>query len=164
MTEAIVLGKEPAGEFDARVFLFTPLLGKVSAKVTSARKITSKLSPHLEPLSRVRVRLVEKGGFQLVDVLSERRLPFSDLGVLRLLLGILPERYPDRELWAAVERGNLSFRGALQILGVNSSEACCGLCGERPPQCFLLRDSTYFCERCLPPSVRPEAYVVIRNW
>ena len=40
-TEAIVLDKEDLGEYDSRVFLYTKEFGKVGAKATSLRKITS---------------------------------------------------------------------------------------------------------------------------
>ena len=61
VTEAIVLDKEDVGEQDSRVFLYTKDFGKIGAKATSLRKITSKLAAHLEPLNYATVRLVSRG-------------------------------------------------------------------------------------------------------
>ncbi|MBU1149116.1 DNA repair protein RecO [Patescibacteria group bacterium] len=48
-TQGIILARRDLNEWDRLVTIYTEKLGKVLAKVTSARKIKSKLSPHLEP-------------------------------------------------------------------------------------------------------------------
>ena len=87
-TEAVVLDKEPSGEFDSIAHLYTQELGRVSASVTSARKILSKLNSHLEPLNLVQVRLVEKNRFHVADVLKTGALDRQHLDALKLIKSI----------------------------------------------------------------------------
>lgn len=61
-TEAIIIGKEPLNELDSRIDFYTRHFGRLRAKAKSARKPTSKLAAHLEPLTLSRIRLVEKNG------------------------------------------------------------------------------------------------------
>jgi len=84
-TEAIVLDREELGEFDSRIFLYTKILGKVAARAQSARKITSKLSAHIEPLNLVNARLVYGKNFQLVDALRFQKLGKDFLKILRFV-------------------------------------------------------------------------------
>ncbi|MEE8442301.1 MAG: DNA repair protein RecO [Dehalococcoidia bacterium] len=51
-TEAIVLRSSPLGEADRLLTLFTPGLGKLRVTARGVRKTTSKLSGHLDPLTR----------------------------------------------------------------------------------------------------------------
>ena len=69
-TEGVVLDRVSSREADLRVTLYTRDLGKIIAKVKSGRAITSKLAPHLEPLNFVRLRIIEKNGFQVVVQIS----------------------------------------------------------------------------------------------
>src|SRR3989344_7741215 len=72
-TEAVVLDKEPIGESDALVFLYTPGYGKVVARAKSARKITSKLAASLEPANIVSARVLSYGTYQIADAVSLER-------------------------------------------------------------------------------------------
>lgn len=104
-TEALVLDKQDLGELDARVFLFTEKLGKVRAKITSARKITSKLSSHLEPLNWIKVRLVErKNDFQVADALRIGKFPDTEIAGLELIKELGAENQPEPHLWLLLKR------------------------------------------------------------
>lgn len=166
ITEALVLAKEPVGEFDQRVTLFTERAGKVSAKVTSGRKITAKLSPHLEPFTLATVRLVPgrgerngRSGFQVADALRSNRLSRFDVRLLRLLAGILLEGQPEPELWERIRSGTLSPADALRVAGFDPAHASCPACGAPNPGYFLLVDLEYRCRRCLTEAFPRSAYV-----
>lgn len=147
VTEAVVLDKEPVGETDVRVFLYTRHFGKVAAKAKSARKIISKLNSHLEPLNLVQVRLVEKNGLQVADALRFGRLPEDQLRQLRLIHELTPEFEADAMLWSAI----LSRAGEnvlLKILGFDGQFAVCGRCGDNQGLVFLVSELNYFCGHC----------------
>src|SRR3989344_3413173 len=91
---AVVLDREPIGEYDSRVHFMTEQHGKMIGRATSARKITSKLSAHLEPGTLTRLRLVEQKGLRIVDSLKVAGgiAPMPDL---HLLARMLPEGEPE---------------------------------------------------------------------
>ena len=108
LTEALVLDKTAANETDFIVDLYTKELGRVKAKITSGQKITSKLSPHLEPLTFSLVRLTEKNGFVVTDALTKNNLsyfrkhPVSFAKALKLISAIRELIYSeetDPKLW-----------------------------------------------------------------
>ncbi len=70
-TEAVVLKQRPMGESDLLLTLYTPYEGKVGAVAKGARKLTSKLVGHLEPLTRVELSL-SLG--QSLDVVSQAQM------------------------------------------------------------------------------------------
>ena len=146
-TEAVVLDKEPSGEFDSIAHLYTQELGRVSASVTSARKILSKLNSHLEPLNLVQVRLVEKNRFHVADVLKTGVLDFKYLGALKLIKSITPEVQPDPELWQLIKT-DLNEKDILRILGFDSQFAACLDCGLKRDLRFSINDLSYFCVGC----------------
>ena len=67
--KALSLSKKEAGENDVLFTLYTKELGRVNALAKGAKKITSKLAGHLEPLSLSKVRLVEKKNLHIADAL-----------------------------------------------------------------------------------------------
>ena len=143
----------PNGDLDLRVHLFTKKFGKLTAKVKSARKITSKLAGHLQPGNVIQVRLVEKNGLQAVNALKNRRLE-TDLNNLRWLNRMLAEFQPDLELWEVVLGGpdatvgaGWDWRRVLGILGWDPREAECHIC-RKPPAYFRVGDQHFFCEAC----------------
>ena len=146
-TEAVVLDKEPSGEFDSIAHLYTQELGRVSASVTSARKILSKLNSHLEPLNLVQVRLVEKNRFHVADVLRTGALDCKHLDALNLIKSITPEAQPDPELWQLIKT-NLNEKDILRILGFDSQFAACLGCGLKNDLRFSINDLSYFCVGC----------------
>jgi DNA repair protein RecO (recombination protein O) len=58
-TEAIILRQRKLGEADRILTLYTPTLGKIDAKAKGVRKTTSRLSGHLQPLSRCVVQMAQ---------------------------------------------------------------------------------------------------------
>lgn len=147
-TEAIVLDREPWGELDFRVSLFTKRFGKMVAKVKSARKITSKLSGHLLPGNVADVRLIEKGGLQVVDALKKDFLPTA--AHFHFLNKMLAEAEPDQGLWHSIVSGAFSWGKTLKFLGWDPDCAACSLCSSPKPEAFSIRGQEFFCRKCLP--------------
>lgn len=147
VSEAIVLAKDPQGELDERVSVFTKHLGKFTAKVKSSRRITSKLSPHLEPGNRIRIRLVEKSNLQVVDALKSSRLS-PPPHFFYLLSRVLPEGEPERELWDALSGGNYDWNNILAILGWNPEGASCERCAKTALASFHIMSQNFFCGNC----------------
>lgn len=160
--KAVVLDKEDAGEFDSRVFLYSQELGKIAAKITSARKITSKLAGHLEPGNLVAVRLVQKNSFQVADALKIGGFAKDPetLSALRLIKEIAPENLADEELWNLFEKNSLSPVKTLAILGFDNQFAECRTCGANAPKHFLIANLEYICGECFLKSGRPAAFTL----
>jgi len=159
VTEAIVLDKEPLGESDTKVSLYTQSLGKVTAKAKSARKITSKLAAHLEPLSLIKLRLIEKNGFQIADALKESRLPPQNLKILGLINALVFQGQSDHHLWTELKAGANSPSVFLKILGFDPELAACATCGRLRPEYFSFLDQGYVCKNCLPRTLDAKIYI-----
>jgi len=144
--EAVVLTKDFQGELDERVVFFAEEFGKQSAKVKSGRKITSKLSPHLEPGNLVRIRWIEKGSLQVVDVLKKEKLDFSP-SFLKLLCDILAEHNHDEEVWNFFKNGKEDSAKLLTILGWSPRGAVCQICNSEP-HTFGIESLGYYCADC----------------
>jgi recombinational DNA repair protein (RecF pathway) len=151
VTQAIVLDKEFTTDAHVRVHLFTRDAGKIVAKATSARKITSKLGAHLEPLAVSVVRFVQKHRMPMViDALRVRRLPLSSLFMLRIVRELAPEWEPDTDLWDMIAGPEApSPRALLGALGYDPAFAACEWCGGRP-EYFSFRTQLFVCGGCLP--------------
>ncbi|MBI4094720.1 MAG: recombination protein O N-terminal domain-containing protein [Candidatus Liptonbacteria bacterium] len=145
--DALVLDKEPNGDLDVRVSLFTRRYGKLVAKAKSARKITSKLSSHLEPGNLVSVRLVEKNGLQAVDALKVGAARISPPD-LYLLHSLIAEHEPDGNLWAAVSERAFSWSEVLKVLGWDPQGARCEACGAAEPKAFHVATQRFACREC----------------
>lgn len=156
-TEALVLDKEPIGESDLRVVLYTRDLGRVTAKVVSARKITSKLAAHLEPLNFISVRLIQRGRFQIVDALTSDRLPGSSdtMAILSLVQELTGEEQADYELWKVLRSKEATGGDILSLLGFDHKFADCQSCGAQYPEHFLIRELEYRCTPCFVRSGQP---------
>jgi len=170
-TEAIVLDKEISGERDSRVWFYTKELGKVVARVVSARKITSKLAAHFEPLNIVNLRLVDKNFLLAVDglIISKLENGTNDkvqiLRALQLIKETSPERQPDQELWDLI-RHNTAKAGPEEILRVQGFDprlALCRDCGRPTPENFLYYSCDYLCHTCLIFSQMDEKRLVLYN-
>lgn len=158
LTRAIVLDKEPVKEIDQRVTLFTELLGKISANVTSGRKITSKLSGHLEPGNIVQVRLAKTHAFQVADALKQGVFP-GNIQALKVLRAMTLEGAPDPELWDVAMRVAPSAHMILKSLGFDAEHAACELCSEGKPSYFIFAQSLYCCDDCFPSRIMRHEYV-----
>ena len=70
--EAIILGYTPLGEADLLVTMFTRDQGKVRAVGKGARRSTSKLVGHLEPLTVVKLSMAHG---RSMDIISQAEAP-----------------------------------------------------------------------------------------
>lgn len=146
VSDAVVLAKENRGDLDHTISIFTKHYGKFRVKAKSSKKITSKLSSHLEPGNRIRVRIVEKGGLQVVDALKTERIKASFLDLYHLDK-ILSEGEPDFKIWTALMHQNWNWERVLGFLGWDPAEAMCYGCGAKP-QTFEVRNQEFFCLPC----------------
>lgn len=170
--EAIVLSKEDIGEQDSRVFLYVKNIGKVAAKITSSRKIISKLAAHTEPGNFIHGRIVSKetniedGGFQLADALlvdsgrklkSDSKMLQSAITILELIAQSIPNGIYDNEIWdflAAVQRAEnpATLAAALKILGFDPTFSYCEICQRSRPEFFFAKENFFVCRNCKPKS------------
>ena len=156
VTEAIILDKFDLGEQDLRIILFTKNFGKIGAKMTSGRKITSKLAAHAEPLNLSIVRVVDKNSPQLIDALTIKKACPGKIifKIFSLVKEISPEGQPEPELWNLLldligrEAEEKDFNEALKILGFDPSGAKCNNCLKGLPDFFSIRDLTFYCRDC----------------
>ncbi len=159
VTAAVSLRKYSQGDLDGRYILFTERFGRMAGKAKSSRKITSKLAPHLEPGTLLKVRFVEAHGTQIIDALKERNADLS-LRDLDHLAMVLPEGQPEPEIWRMVIEGRFSWRAALAVLGWDPEDAVCGACGVRQGAFFYIPRQDFFCAICvrkLPSITRQNA-------
>ncbi len=153
-TEAVVLGQKTAGLEDRIVNLYTRDFGRLEARVVGGRKLTSKLSPHLEEGNLIETRLVEKNKFILADVLQKKRFGKSPavFEILFLLKSLLPELVPDLRLWhgflRGLEKANLDKKTFLKLLGYDVLFARCENCGSRKVGYFSVTDQVFLCRQC----------------
>ncbi len=161
LTEALVLDKTAVNETDFSVDLYTKELGRVRAKITSGQKITSKLSPHLEPLTFSLVRLAEKNGFVVTDALTKnnlshfRKSPVSFAKALKLISAMRELIYPkgiDHKLWfwlkKSLPKGEISYIQFLKIMGYDPKLAECHKCRSKFIKYFLAEDQIFLCRQC----------------
>lgn len=187
--EALVLGKEDSGEADSVAELYTREFGKIFAKIKSAKKITSKLSGHLEPFGAATVRLVggknDAGGrriFHVADALRADNFPLwrespeaLSLGfqILRFLRGFIWENQSEPDLWnflrisfsraPVLSAGGGEYnRRILEILGMKSDSArlLCA-CGGEAADCFAFQSGVFLCRSCLMASKLPRNEIVL---
>lgn len=147
LSEAVVLDRLPKGNLDGRVVFLTKRFGKLVARVKSIRKITSKLSGHLQPGNLVQVRMIEKNGLQVVDALKKTRLDLS-LPELRFLGDILSEAEPEFMIWEMLVSGKFVWGDTLKILGWDPNFASCGICYSKSTDTFHPRTQEFFCKNC----------------
>lgn len=156
ISEAIVLDREEAGDLDFRVSFFTRRYGKIIAKAKSARKITSKLSGHLNAGNIVQARFVEKGGstslttgnLQVVDALKSGSLDLEPPD-LYFLNRILAEGDADARLWQTLISGEFRWPEILKALGWDPQKASCGECRKRASAAFHINSQEFFCVNCV---------------
>ena len=112
-TEAIVLKHFPYGEGDYILTLYTPNLGKIRLIAKGARKITSKLGGHIEPLMHSSL-LIRKGTnlgtINQAELLHSHRSIRENLGRLsqamyfcELLDHITPDEEPHYHLFKLLQ-------------------------------------------------------------
>lgn len=161
LTDAIILNIKPVNEQDNLVDLYTKDFGRIRARVTSGRKILSKLSPHLDPLNLVKVRLVEKKQFIVADTITldrfeELRKSRTSLGatleLVNVLRSLLFSSEPDLRLWhwlnLSLKKREFKYGEFLKILGYDAKSARCEICGSGNVSHFSTDDQSFICYRC----------------
>jgi recombinational DNA repair protein (RecF pathway) len=160
VTNAIVLRKYPQGDMDGRYTLFTERFGKLTGKAKSSRKITSKLAPHLEPGTLLKMRFIEAHGTQIIDALKDDSIALS-LFDMHFLSMLLPDGQPEPALWHELTAaGQFSWPKALAILGWDPEGAICITCNARLGTHFYVPRQEFFCDVCvkkLPLKLRESA-------
>jgi len=159
LTNALVLEVEDSGESDKTIYLYSKDLGKVRAKAKSARKITSKLAGHLQPLNFVKVRLVEKNGLQIVDALVLDRVKASPmaLAVLNFIKEMTYEFQGDKNLWLLIKKTfqdlknnkKISYKPLLKALGFASDFSRCHVCNSQSVAYFSKSEQVFLCAKCV---------------
>lgn len=159
LTEALVLDSENLAEYDKIINLYTKNLGRISAKAKGARKITSKLIGHLQPLDFTRVRLIKKGGFQIVDALSFKKIERTSKSftIIQFIKEMTPELQPDNELWTLLKKKKeISIKDLLGFLGFDPAFAECANCNSKKPEFFLKTDQIFLCKQCASKTSKNE--------
>lgn len=173
VTDAFVLGSYPSKRAESfRIDVLTQKMGRLSAKVVSGLKLNSKLSPHLDVLNLVRLRLVNKNDFLVTDALTIHRFEevrkdmkslSAALDLIFLIRSLNPEFYVDEDLWqkmfSSLKYNNIDISSILGSLGYGTSSAECHNCKE-PPSVFLPKDQIFFCTSC-SKSIEDDVKLVI---
>jgi DNA repair protein RecO (recombination protein O) len=84
-TEAVILRQRKLGEADRFLTIYTPALGKLDVKAKGVRKTTSRLSGHLQPLTRCMMQMAQGHGNDVVtgvETLESFRRLHEDLDAL----------------------------------------------------------------------------------
>src|SRR3990167_2085217 len=169
LSEAVVLDSFPNGNLDARFIFLTKRFGKLTGKAKSARKITSKLSGHLQPGNLVQVRMIKKNGIQVVDALKKSRLRSLSYGgqarnslslaELRFLGELLAEAEPEFTIWEMLVTRRFSWNTALKTLGWDPDFASCAMCASKI-EAFHPRTQEFFCKNCAS-KLRPDEVIYL---
>lgn len=159
VTQAIVVAKNPVRERDVFVSLFTPDFGIIEARASGARNITAKLSPHLDPVRRSRVRITKKHGFVVTDALTEDSWEdiksnvdcFSRLiRSCALIESVAPRGEGNGATWHELNRkfsdGTVTPKMVLGMFGYGSNLVCSS-CG-RVADLWHIEDHAPICRLC----------------
>lgn len=108
-TPGLILKKQPSGENDWYLQIFSPLYGKIQALSRSSRKITSHKGSHLDPLNLCHFQLYKNGNRYLVteckvenaflSIKSNLNHSLTAFAILELLLRSLQEDVEQVELF-----------------------------------------------------------------
>ena len=183
VTEAIVVGKEPWRERDARIFLYTKELGLIAAKATSARSPRAKLNAHLEPMNVIMVRLAQRqenesamfqisdalivdhcalwrdtsahleDGLELIGFLKQQQIGDADLGIWGAAKKILTT--PPRATVATYKKELLG------VMGFEPMHATCASCSAGGVAAFDFGSAIFYCKDCSQIIATNEAIVML---
>lgn len=107
-TEAIVLRQRPLGDADRICVLFSPTHGRVEAVAKGVRKPLSKMSGHVEPLSRGQFGLAQgRSLFVVTDAQTLDSWPSLHDDVQRMTEALAMAELVDRSTDADVSSGSL---------------------------------------------------------
>lgn len=160
VTDAVVLNSNKYLNGDRGVDLFTRDNGRIQARVKSGFKTISKLSPHLNVMNLVTVRLVKKTNFKVTDVLLKDRFAgkrdnleqFSEaLDLIFLMRTLVPPMLPDKELWhlfiTSLREPAFNRKMFLRVLGYDPEFASCHFC-DGGIKFFFAPDQFFICQKC----------------
>lgn len=160
ITQAIVVRCVPKGS-DRVADLFTLGMGRLDARMVAGRAITSKFSPHCDPLNLLTVRLVKKKRYTLADAITVDRFPAlrgnvrafqAALEALLVLRILVPREEPDprlfHELRRAFAEGKCTVRTVLALLGYDPRVAHCARCRRSSINFFVPSEGIFFCRAC----------------
>ncbi len=165
-SKAIVLGRKDSGEVDGIIDLFTEDFGKISAWAKSIKKIKSKLSGHLQPMSFVKARFIQRAGprdgWSMIDCISDddfldfkTKERYDLLPLINFLNKYLFEFQSDRKLWAFLSQifikkydANQVSKALLKIIGFDSDKSSCAVCHSKSVEAFKADSQIFLCGRC----------------
>jgi DNA repair protein RecO (recombination protein O) len=165
-SRALVLDRNDAGDLDGVVHLFTEDYGKIVAWAKSLKKNTSKLSAHLQPLTFIKVRFIQRlgprDGWAIVDCMRDDDfLEFKTaqrydlIPIVDFLNEAVYDFQPDRKLWALLKHfftKNYPYqqmaRATLIIMGLDPDKSRCALCASDRVSAFHKRDHAFLCFGC----------------
>ena len=161
VTRAVVLEKKIWRECDGVIYFFTEDWGLIKARARGIKKITSKLSGHLEPGDLVLVRLVEGKGTWVVDALKEREIKIGlpSLQVVRFLASLWQR---DDDVFGKLLKGGVLEKDFLSHFGFNHRFSKCQVCGHSKPDFFELENHDFVCRICSPSlKIEPDKVICI---
>ncbi len=172
-SEAIVLNKEALNDTDGLIYFYTEQFGKVIAKAKGLRRILSKSNPHLEPLSFVKIRLInnKNGYFQLIDALSDKEnlkkikgnqeSLIKHLRIINFIDDMTFEFQPDLLLWQVIKeiiKRDLdefqAYQLILKVSGFNPEFSQCAVCSNKNTFYFNKVDNEFLCLKCSLPAFK----------
>lgn len=161
ITEAIVLDIKAVDEYDRVVEVFSKEFGYLKAKLISGRRFLSKLSPHLDILNLVDLRLVEKNQIIVADALTKDRFfqirenylvlkQFLDL--VYYLKNLVFFSQKDLKLWYwllnSLKNVKINYLEFLKILGYDHKLAKCYICQNKKISYFHIFEQFFLCFKC----------------
>lgn len=165
-SRALVLERRDSGEVDGMISLFTEDFGKITAFAKSIRKPTSKLSAHLQPLTFIKMRFIQRpgprDGWSIVDCLRDddfvgykTNQRYDLLDIISFLNNYLFESQTDRKLWEYIKHlfvGQYNKKemslGLVKIIGFDAFGAACAGCGNKKLSAFVGDQQIFLCSRC----------------
>ncbi|MGC9046663.1 MAG: hypothetical protein ACP5IC_00900 [Minisyncoccia bacterium] len=161
ITEGIVIDYVNLfSSLDRIYFIYTKDFGLIKAKAISARKIISKLSPQLDYLNYVLLRIIDKNQYIIADVylLNKFDKIKQDPATLKKILSLLKTlklvavMEKDIRLWYwlknALNKNRIVIKEFLKISGFDLSNAKCEICNSKNIFAFYIKDQSFLCKNC----------------
>jgi len=157
ITEAIVIKTRNLKDKDQTADLFTRNHGRLDAIIRSGKKITSRLSPHLEAGSIAVIRITEEKSRTITDALSihntnSTHALINTLETCFFLDRMIPYNTPDQKLYEDIKIHIMDEkrpgRLLLSRLGYDPKNATCKVCESTHCAVFDLKTHHFFCLRC----------------
>jgi DNA repair protein RecO len=158
---AIVLDREPVREYDELVHLYTREFGYLVVRAVSSRKINSKFSAHIDPLTRVQARIVHGQSLTLTDIVPENRFQnirdnraeyANTLKIFSFIKKFFPRESGSDQMWGvlntSLEEGKIITKSFLSSLGFDARHAVCTNCDKQKATRFYTGAQTFFCSTC----------------